>query len=255
MALTSLRVTNMRIPRLFTEQNLISGTCIKLDKNASSYLLKVLRLQLGAELHLFNGAEVNGTFGYFTAVITNASKQAEVSINNFIAEANQSPLHISLYQGISKGDHMDITIQKAVELGVNEIFPVICERTVVNLKADRLDKKMRHWNGIVQSSCEQSGRNKLLKIHQPIKYNQVQLAEKQTGIILQPESSQSLFEIERTESVALLIGPEGGFSDDEITQAVSKSFTAVKFGPRILRTETAAIAAISIFQSAWGDLN
>jgi len=245
----------MRISRIFTEQDLSKGLSIKLDKSASSYLIKVLRLTEGADVHLFNGKPVNDNYGYYKASIATASKQAELLVSEFVEQNNQSPLKVSLYQGISKGDHMDTTIQKAVELGVTEIIPLICERTVVNLKADRLDKKMRHWNGIISSACEQSGRNQLLKLHAPVKYNQIKLADNQQGFILQPESPHSMLDSEPTKSVAIMIGPEGGFSDNEIEQALDKGFKAVKFGPRILRTETAAISAVSIIQSQWGDLN
>jgi len=244
----------MRISRLYTEENLAEGCSITLDKAASSYLLKVLRLSEGTEVHLFNGKAVNGNYGYFKATINIAGKQAELTCNQFVINNNQSPLNITLLQGISKGDHMDTTIQKAVELGVTEIIPIICERTVVNLKTDRLGKKMRHWNGIVRSACEQSGRNQLLTIHTPIKYSQIKFSEKQTGFILQPDAGHSLLDFTVKESVAIIIGPEGGFTDEEMKQASDKGFKAVKFGPRILRTETAAIAAVSIIQNTWGDL-
>lgn len=253
--LLETRQSVMRIPRIYTEQDLSEGSTIKLDKAASSYLVKVLRLTEGAPVHLFNGLAVADDYGFFQASISNAGKTTEISVEVFIPESNNSALKISLLQGISKGDHMDITIQKAVELGVTDIIPVICERTVVNLKADRLDKKMRHWNGIVTSACEQSGRNQLMTIHDPVTFNQLSLEEKHSGFILQPGSSASMLDLTPGQNISLLIGPEGGFSDKEIQLANGKGFTAVKFGPRILRTETAAIAAISIIQSAWGDLN
>ncbi|MDH5391994.1 MAG: 16S rRNA (uracil(1498)-N(3))-methyltransferase [Gammaproteobacteria bacterium] len=245
----------MRISRLYTDENLSAGCTITLDKAASSYLLKVLRLTEGAELHLFNGLCVDNNYGYYQARISSAGKQAEITAEQFIVNNNHSALKISLLQGVSKGDHMDTIIQKAVELGVTEIIPVICERTVVNLKADRLEKKMRHWQGIVISACEQSGRNQLLTVHEPVKFNAVQPDQSQTAFILQPESAASILNSKQTDAVSLFIGPEGGFSDDEITQALDKGFNAVKFGPRVLRTETAAIAAVSIIQSQWGDLN
>lgn len=245
----------MRIPRLYTDQELTNGTRVKLDKNASSYLLKVLRLPVDAELHLFNGVPVEGEYGYFTAKITAANKQADISITEFISESNDSPLKITLLQGVSKGDHMDITIQKAVELGVTDIIPLICERTVVNLKSDRLEKKMRHWNGIVSSACEQSGRNNLLKIHPPKKLSELSLSENEIGFILQPTAEKNLQSQETPKAVSIMIGPEGGFTDEEIKLSIDKDFNEVRFGPRILRTETAAIAAVSIIQSLWGDLN
>jgi len=243
----------MRISRLYTEEKLSAGSTVTLDKAASSYLIKVLRLTEGAEVHLFNGQLVNGDYGYYLSTLTLAGKKAEISTEKFIINNNQSPLKMTLLQGISKGDHMDTTIQKAVELGVTDVIPVICERTVVNLKADRLDKKMRHWNGIAISACEQSGRNQLLTIHQPVQFKNIQLND-ESGFILHPEAPASMQESDKKESVSLLIGPEGGFTDNEISQSIEKGFKAVRFGPRVLRTETAAIAAVSIMQAQWGDL-
>jgi len=245
----------MRISRIYTDESLSENTTITLDKAASSYLLKVLRMTEGSEVHLFNGQTVNSDYGYYLSTLTSAGKQAVITTQKFVIDNNQSALKITLLQGISKSDHMDITIQKAVELGVTEIIPLICERTVVNLKAERLAKKMRHWNGIIQSACEQSGRNQLLTIHTPVKFNQIELSNDQAGFILQPESDHSISNFNTAKSASLMIGPEGGFTDNEIDQAVQKGFNTVKFGPRILRTETAAIAAISIIQAVWGDLN
>lgn len=240
----------MRIPRVYIDQDIEVDGILKLDKQATSYLVKVLRLPLYAELILFNGQG-----GSYTASLLDHSKQAEVHIQSFKKDNNESPLPITLIQGISKGDHMDLTIQKAVELGVTEIIPLICERTVVNLKGDRLDKKMKHWNGIVKSASEQSGRNKLLQIHQPRKLPIISLAENQTGFILQPTAASSFVTQEKPQSVVLMIGPEGGFTDSEIEESIEKGFKEVRFGPRVLRTETAAIAAVSILQAQWGDLN
>ena len=141
----------MRISRIYTEETLSEGCTITLDKAASSYLLKVLRLTEGTEVHLFNGMPVNDNYGYYKATISSSGKQAEITTKQFIINNNQSPLKITLLQGISKGDHMDTTIQKAVELGVTEIIPIICERTVVNLKADRLEKK----NATLERYCNQ----------------------------------------------------------------------------------------------------
>lgn len=240
----------MRIPRLFIDQPLSCGETLKLEKTAASYLVKVLRLPVGSELILFNGLG-----GSYRATLLDQGKQAEVGVEQFITDKYESKLNITLIQGISKGDHMDITIQKAVELGVTEIIPLICERTVVNLKDDRLEKKMRHWNGIISNACEQCGRNTLLKIHNPVKFSDLKLSDNQTGFILQPTADNNLNTQQTPQSVAIMIGPEGGFTDEEVRQSVDKGFDEVRFGPRILRTETAAIAAISIMQSQWGDLN
>lgn len=240
----------MRIPRVFIERDLTVDEIFNLDKKATSYLVKVLRLPVYAEIILFNGQG-----GCYTASLLDHSKQAEVHIQSFTKDDNESPLPITLIQGISKGDHMDITIQKAVELGVTEIIPLICDRTVVNLKGERLEKKMKHWNGIVTSASEQSARNILLQIHQPKKLPIISLSKNQTGFILQPTANDSFIAQDKPQSVVIMIGPEGGFTDDEIEQSIEKGFKEVRFGPRVLRTETAAIAAVSILQAQWGDLN
>lgn len=245
----------MRIPRLYTEQAIIIGSPLSLDKNAANYLTRVLRLSHNSTVHLFNGQPFDHRSGYFESVLVIEGKNAALNVISFIADDTESPLPITLMQGVSKGDHMDLTIQKAVELGVSDIIPLICERTVVNLKADRLDKKMRHWQGIITSASEQCGRNTLLKLHPPVRFNNIQLDTNVTGYILQPTSPNQLITDTRPDAIALMIGPEGGFSDDEIQNAIDKGFRDVRFGPRILRTETAAIAAISIMQSHWGDLN
>lgn len=240
----------MRIPRLYIDQELVVDDLIKLDKPATSYLVKVLRLPIAADIILFNGQG-----GSYKATLLDHAKQAQVRIEKHIAGDNESPLKITLIQGISKGDHMDITIQKAVELGVNELIPLICERTVVNLKGDRLEKKMRHWNGIATSACEQSGRNNLLQIHPPKKLSVLSLDEDELGFILQPTADSNLQNQETPKAVSIMIGPEGGFTDEEIENSINKGFNEVRFGPRVLRTETAAIAAVSIIQAQWGDLN
>jgi 16S rRNA (uracil1498-N3)-methyltransferase len=245
----------MRIPRLYTEHLVSPGSLLELDKNASNYLLKVLRLADCAPIHVFNGQSYQGTSGCYESTLQISGKSAVLSVNSFIPDSNESPLKITLLQGVSKGDHMDLTIQKAVELGVTEIIPLICERTVVNLKADRLDKKMRHWQGIITSASEQCGRNTLLKLHEPLRFNKAELPTDTSGFILQPSSDKNFSATEKTSAVALVIGPEGGFTDEEIQTAINKGFQEVRFGPRVLRTETAAIAAVSIMQSLWGDLN
>jgi len=240
----------MRIPRIFIDQELTVDNLIQLDKPTSSYLIKVLRMPIAADIILFNGQG-----GSYKATLIDHAKQAQVHIEEFTPGDNESPLKITLIQGISKGDHMDITIQKAVELGVNELIPLICERTVVNLKGDRLEKKIRHWNGIATSACEQSGRNHLLHIHPPKKLSVLSLNEDEAGFILQPTAEKNLQTQETPKAVSIMIGPEGGFTDEEIELSIEKGFNEVRFGPRILRTETAAIASVSIIQATWGDLN
>lgn len=241
----------MRIPRLFIDDNLTTGSLITLDKARSSYLLRVLRLQATDSLIVFNGQG-----GQYRASITETGKQAHIEILKHEEQECESPLKIILQQGISKGDHMDMVIQKSVELGVTVLQPIISERTVVNLKQDRMDKKLNHWNGIIQSASEQCGRNILMQIDTPVKYQQAIQNSCANKLILSPYSTANLntLKVNENSAMSLLIGPEGGFSDEEIKLAESEGYQSIKLGPRVLRTETAAISAVTILQSHFGDL-
>jgi len=242
----------MRNIRIYQSTDLVCGASIELDKAAANHLIRVLRLKDQQEFTLFNG-----TGGEFTARLEIDGKRAIAHIQNFNEINNESPLHIHLLQGISKGDHMDLTIQKAVELGVSQITPIKCERTVVNLKADRLQKKLQHWRAIAISACEQSGRNILPPILPVCGFSQAS-AELRAGskFILDPLATHSLPDCKpQQSSVTFFIGPEGGLSEAEITQARAAGFSGVRLGPRILRTETAALTAVSSAQLLWGDLN
>ena len=240
----------MKSPRTFQNTPLEAGYDIELEKNACHHLTRVLRLKNGDDITLFNGDGHE-----YPATLLIQGKKIFAQIINQVATDRESNLNITLLQGISKGDRMDICIQKAVELGVNKIIPVICQRTVVNLKAERSEKKLRHWQGIVISACEQSGRNKLPELAKPKTLKET-LEYSFTGLnlTLDPltEFSFASFEPESNE-VTLLIGPEGGLTQDEIELSLKNNFKAARMGKRILRTETASIAAISALQTLWGD--
>ena len=242
----------MRIPRIYTPLPLNSGDTIELDNSAFNHAVRVLRLKPGASIILFNGQG-----GEFEAELTTIEKKrAFARSGQHIERDCESPLHITLGQCISRGEKMDYTLQKAVELGVNKIVPLFSERCGVKLKQERLDKKMDHWRGVVISACEQSGRNRVPEVTQPLSL-QAWLPPHQGGLklVLDPTSEHSL----RTQGapqkdVTLLIGPEGGLTDDEIALAIRHGFTGIRLGPRILRTETAGLTALSIIQQRWGDL-
>ena len=241
----------MRIPRIFHADVLSEEQIITLERSTAHYLTKVLRLQAGAELTVFNGQ------GYeFSGRLETKEKEVSVYIKGRRYIDCESPLHITLIQGISKGERMDITIQKAVELGVTRIIPVTTQRTVVHLKGDRLEKRMKHWQGIIHSACEQCGRNTLPQLATITPLSS--LLDTPIGslkLLLSPYAKTSLSSLKpENKSIALLIGPEGGLQDNEINQALSKGFTAVRMGPRIMRTETAAIASLAVIQALWGDL-
>lgn len=243
----------MRQHRIFHEGSLKVGTEVELSTENAHYLRQVVRSKSGNMITLFNG---DG--GEYSATIQTIEKRTcLVSVDQFIERDVESPLKITLLQGISKGDKMDFTVQKAVELGVNHIVPVLTERSVVKLDAKRSQKKQEHWQGVAHSATAQSGRNQIVDvapITQLSEYLHTHKSGNESKLILSPASEVGFNAIARNQSLTLLIGPEGGLSDTEIKTATAKGFTAVRFGPRVLRTETAAIAALGLVQGIWGDL-
>jgi 16S rRNA (uracil1498-N3)-methyltransferase len=242
----------MRIPRIYTPSPLHSGATIELDENAFNHAVRVLRLSEKSSLILFNGAG-----GEYEAVLCDVQKKrASATLGAYSNRECESPLPIILGQCISRGEKMDYTIQKAVELGVTEIAPLFSERCGVRLDQERSDKRMQHWQSTIISACEQSGRNRLPLPHSPTSLEQwFNNIEASCKLVLDPTASSSLAQLPKPEkNVALLIGPEGGLSDVEIEGAIKSGFTAIRLGPRILRTETAGLVVLSSVQQLWGDL-
>lgn len=242
----------MRNPRIYTQQALSADSTLALDESASHHLARVLRFQVGHTLTLFNGD--GSEYAAIICAIDKRNVTVNIQTSKFIER--ESPLAIHLGIAISKGDRMDLVIQKAVELGVTTITPLLSERVEVRLQGERADKKLQHWNGIVIAACEQCMRNRIPQLN-PITslhdwINQVDAEQK---FVLHHRSETSLGEITKPKSVALLIGPEGGLSDAEITAAERKEFSPLRLGPRVFRTETAPLAALAILQYAFGDLN
>ncbi|MCK4743526.1 MAG: 16S rRNA (uracil(1498)-N(3))-methyltransferase [Sulfuriflexus sp.] len=244
----------MRISRLYIDMPLAANQSISISGEPLNYLANVLRLKVGAEVSIFNGKG-----GEFAATISELSKrEAQLLLGDFQDNNNESSLDITLVQGISRGERMDFTLQKATELGVTKIIPLFTEHCTVSLKGERLEKRIKHWQGTVRSACEQSGRNKIPQI-EPAQYFDTFIQNSHQSehscLLLDPKSTCSLTTITTTPTaVTLLIGPEGGFSSRERELAYANSYQGVQLGPRILRTETAAIAAISAMQILWGDL-
>jgi len=241
----------MKKIRIYQPVTLEVGISTTLDKPSGKHLIKVLRLKNNDTFTLFNG---DGN--EYQAQLEISGKSVCAHIVSCCQPGTESNLNIHLLQGISKGERMDFAIQKAVELGVTSITPVITERTVVNLKHERREKKQQHWQAIAVSACEQSGRNVIPEINNICNLTQT-LTSKIDGLklLLDPLSKIPLAALSSCNSIQILIGPEGGFSATEIEQAKSEGFTGIKFGPRILRTETAALAAITSVQLLWGDLS
>ena len=242
----------MREIRVYTDQPMTSGETITLDAVSSRHLATVLRLKPGEQVTLFNGLG-----GEFLATLAQCnSKQVTADISSFKNVDRESPLKIHLGIGLSRGDRMDWVIQKATEAGVTEITPLYTERTEVKLKGDRSEKKVRHWKQVSISACEQCYRTQLPIIHAPTLLNEwLSTTEAEKKLVLHHRSQQTIRELatQQAASAALLIGPEGGLSSQEIVLAENALFSALTLGPRVLRTETAPVVAISILQSLWGD--
>lgn len=245
------RVYLMRIPRIYYPDSLAVHTTIQLTDGAAAHLIQVLRLSMGAEILLFNGQG-----GEYTANIVEINKRkVKAYIAEFSPREVESPIKIHLAQAISRGEKMDYTLQKAVELGVTYITPLMTERSQFKLTDERLDKKIAHWQSVVISACEQCGRNQIPDVAYPIAFNQW-LSQNHSGLklVLDPAAKIPLSHyVNHNSEITLLVGSEGGLSDQEINSAKEGGFNPIILGPRILRTETAALVAISAIQTLWGD--
>jgi len=239
--------------RFFTDSPLAVNAEIQLSENAAAHATRALRLNVGDSATVFNG----DGFDYECTLTSVKKNTVSATITGAKQISNESPLSITLLQGISSGDRMDFTIQKAVELGVTKIQPINSQRSVVKLSAERAEKRIEHWQNVAISACEQSGRAYVPKVLPPLSL-ETWLSQNPhtdtTRILLNPVGARRLIEIAKpASSIELLIGAEGGLSNGEIDLATSQQFQSIVLGPRILRTETAALTAISVMQSLWGD--
>ena len=268
--------------RFYSAEHLQIGASVKLSDNAAAHATRVLRLEISDEILLFNGDGHDYTCAI--ASIKTKSKNSEVLaiVKSFVKITNESPLNITLLQGISSGDRMDYTIQKAVELGVKAIVPINTSRSLVKLSNERAEKRLAHWQSVVHSACEQSGRAFVPQVAQPVTLSQWLATapspimgepalgfhtsagskapdagvrgSSSTRILLNPIGALRLAQLPKPKaSIELLIGAEGGLSQAEIDTALSQGFQSVVLGARILRTETAALTAIAAMQTLWGD--
>lgn len=243
----------MRVPRLFIDMSLMTGEVIVLPRDKAHHITHVLRMRMGDSIKLFNnlGAE------YESKIIDICKKSVQLVIGESCAVTNESPLTINLCLAIARGQHMDFSIQKAVELGVKNIIPVVSEFSNVKIQDNRMQNKLMHWQNIIISATEQCGRVCLTQIKDPVSFTEWLCSDSaKTRLILHPASQQSLSNINPSDNeLTLIVGPEGGFSDTEIEQAQEKGCEPIGLGPRILRTETAVVSAVSNVQQLWGDLN
>lgn len=242
----------MHVPRCHTGQALDPGETILLGETASHHLLRVLRLRPGETLLLFNG----DGHEYCATVEAGETRRARVRIHTREQPQRESPLHIELGQGIARGDRMDFVLQKTVELGVASITPLWTRRTQVQLKGSRLERKLQHWHGVMRSACEQSGRLQLPQLRTPAVLESwcSETTENTLRLVLDPRAEVGLGELAPARNIRLLIGPEGGLDDNETNFAAQAGFSRIRLGPRVLRSETAALAAITAVQLLWGDL-
>lgn len=242
----------MKTIRIFHPEPLACGKHIELTPSASQHVGTVLRMQPEQDVILFCGDDHE----YRSTITSVHKKKVIVSVQESIAISRESPCRIHLAQALSKGERMEFVIQKAVELGGSSITPLVTERCVVRLDEERLAKKQAQWQAIAISACEQSGRNTVPVVHPVLSLdNYVLQCSSSIKLVLNPEGSVSWREcIFDAKDIALLIGPEGGLTASEIESAKAKNFTSLCLGPRILRTETAAISALSVLQAIAGDL-
>ncbi|THG73914.1 16S rRNA (uracil(1498)-N(3))-methyltransferase [Pseudomonas sp. A-1] len=238
----------MRLSRFFVDLPLSLGR-FDLPEAQAHYIGRVLRLAAGDAVQLFDGSGRE----FVGELVEVGKKNVQVELREQLAGLAESPLHIHLGQGLSRGERMDWAIQKATELGVAEITPIVSERCEVRLKDERADKRLAHWRQVAISACEQCGRSVLPIIHAPLSLAEwLEQTAAELKLVLHPVA-EPLTGHARPASLAFLIGPEGGLSDAEVAQAQRAGYQAARLGPRVLRTETAPVVALSVAQQLWGD--
>jgi len=242
------------VPRFFVPVPLAragAGSTLELPPAIAHHAVRVVRLAVGDSLTLFDGTD-----GEYAAMLVRADRDgATVRIDRYIAVARESPLDVTLAQAIAANDAMDYAIRKAVELGVSAIQPLVTARSAPLPSGERGERRLAHWRSVVVAACEQCGRNRLPPVAAPIALKEWLSAWPGRGVVLAPESSRTLATLGTpAPPVALAVGPEGGFTEGELDAARAAGFADVVLGPRVLRTETAAVAALAAMQALWGDL-
>jgi 16S rRNA (uracil1498-N3)-methyltransferase len=248
-----IREPTMRIPRIFAAVPLVADEAVTLPDDAAHRVREVLRLAAGDSIVVFDGAG-----GEYEARIERITRrEVEVRIRAHRDADRESPLRVRIGQGLARGERMDLIVQKATELGVDEIAPLDTERSVLRLAGERAERRTSHWQAIAVHACEQSGRTRIPRVHAPVRLEDwIRTSPLPALLMLSPTADRRLGDLSRPErSVSLLCGPEGGLTPAEESLALAAGFTPVRLGPRILRTETAAVAAVTAIQLLWGDLD
>ena len=243
----------MRLTRIYVPGALMPDSDIELPAQAGEHLTRVLRLEAGAPLIVFNGQG-----GEYPAILgVRSAKRVLARLGRHDAIERESPLTITLLQGVARGERMDLIVQKATELGVTRIVPVLADRSIVKVDAKQRERKLEHWQSIAISACEQCGRNRVPEVNAPVALGDAiaALPEGSLRCLLAADGGESLAAAARgVTNFVLLIGPEGGLADNERQFARANGFAAYRMGPRILRTETAGLAALATLQSIAGDV-
>jgi len=240
----------VRIHRVHTHLALEPGKEVTIEGRAAHYLGRVLRVTANDRIVLFNG----DGHDYVAEWVRAGKGEIVLSLTSRLPAVREPGIEITVVQAISRGERMDQTLQKCTELGANCFQPLLSERVEVKLRADKLAKRMEHWRGVVVSACEQSGRAVVPEVRQPLELHEWLTANQDDArLVLVPGAEMPLSRIEFTGSVQLVVGPEGGFSDSEIRQMALHGVRGASLGPRILRTETAAPAALAVIQALAGD--
>ncbi len=245
----------MAVPRFFAPLDLAPtdvGKTITLPDAAAHHATRVVRLAAGDTLTLFNGAG-----GEYRATLVTVDRKAVMArLDAFDPVGRESPLAVTLAQAVAANDAMDYAIRKAVELGVSAIAPLVTERSAPLPRGERADKRLDHWRQVVVAACEQCGRNRVPEVAPAQPLGEWLAAWHGTGVVLAPDGATTLAKLPApTGPLALLVGPEGGLGAREIAVVTARGFAPLRLGPRILRTETAGVAALALLQSAWGDLS
>ncbi|MDX1610427.1 MAG: 16S rRNA (uracil(1498)-N(3))-methyltransferase [Halofilum sp. (in: g-proteobacteria)] len=243
----------MRTPRVHLPHDLAVGHTLELPAATAHHLLRVLRLPPGAGLRLFNGEPGD----WLGELQPRGKRGAAVTVTAFEPRVVESPLAITLVQGISRGQRMDYTLEKGTELGVRRVIPVVMARTQAAPAGERIGKKARHWEGVLTAAAGQCGRTRAPELAPQQAFSDwLQAADCRAHphLLLDPTAEQGPGDVGPTEQLTLIAGPEGGFSPGEREAALAAGCTGIRFGPRVLRTETAAVAALAVLQALYGDL-
>ena len=237
----------MKTIRLYQNTPFTEGKTAELNSDNSHHLNKVLRFPVGKNITVFNGDGFD-----YKALVQGAKKTTSLQIISKSRNNSESKLDLTLAQGIAKGEKMDFLIQKAVELGVTRIIPMKLERCVVRLREEKVQKKIDHWQKIANHACEQSGRSVIVSVSDPVTLEGLLEEKGHNGFVLHHRAQIGLSQVQKTSKATILIGPEGGLTEKEVSDSEVAGYQSINIGKRVLRTETASLAAIANMQLLWG---